>query len=718
MNLISDIELSPLSKQILSALPNQIGIIDEEGVLIANNDKWAISAAETPQSWAFPALGENIFNVLQQPLAQKNYYALQLILAYKTVLKGQKETLSIQYQIKNKPETWLSLTISALEDGKRFLLINEDITANIQAKNLVKEHHLRFQKHFENKLYGIIVTDHNLKIVDINQTACNLLGCTLPNIVSTSLTHLINIPLSFNGWNKRNQFDELFLGESILTTIDGRPIPVELNITIYTIPTGEKVINCIFKDISAKKEAETQLLLEQEFMNASLNSLPTAFFVIDEQGLLIRWNQVLVHELEYDVEELRGMPIKMLIHPDDWDRVWPLYRGLDNNTPVNLEVRCLSKNGNELHYLISGRIFNQNNQTYIVGGGVNLGDFKKTESERQLLEKYFSQLFEKAQVGMILFDANGKVIKSNSFFRNLVGYTETEIKDKSFASAIIPTNKLHESIDFFDLLKKNKHVSTDTIRIHKNGTQIPVQLSFIPITINNKAIASFGVYVDLSNQLKNQKIISDQLYEREILIQEIHHRVKNNMAIISGILELESMNSENPTLRKNLQNTQNRIHSISRIHEVMYRNRNLTSINFLDYMQELVKNFRSQNYIEIHFQCHSDIYININQAIPCGMLINEITSQVIHLSELHNTPKFCFEVHVSHLNDQIFINFSHNSPQEILEKSILNKTLSGDLISVLMKQLECETINIKNEQHIELIFTQQHNKKGAHNALL
>ena len=718
MNFFSDIELSPLSIQILSALPAQIAIVDNEGVLVAHNSKWAQSASQTQQNWVFPLLGENILQTLQQPLAEKDYYALQLIMAYKSVLRGEKESVTIRYEVKGEREQWMSLTISSLEEGERFLLINEDITADINAKKALREHNQRFQKQFENKLYGIVVTDRNLKIKEINQTACRALNCDNVQVLNKSLTQFLNIPVQFDPQNRVDDFDEIFLGESELTTVDGLRIPVDLNITMYTTPSGEKVINCIFRDITSKNEAKNQLELEQSFMEASVNSLPTAFFVIDEKGKLIRWNHELEKEFGYTPQELKNMEVTRLVHPSDLHHVWPLPYDPQSGKTVNIEIRCITKSGNNLYYMISGKSFYQNGRKYIVGGGVNRSDFKKVESQSHRNEMFFTQLFEKSQLGMVLLNREGQVVQCNSRFEGMMGYTQAEVFGKKLYTVITPQDQHLKSQEYFAQVLSGNYVNTETTRIRKDGTEIPIQLSSIPVTVDDEVIAAFGVYVDLTAQAETQQIISEQLKEREILIQEIHHRVKNNMAIISGIIELESMHASNNPVREHLQKTQSRIHSISRIHEVMYKNRNLTSINFADYMVELAKNFRNQKLVGIHFDCDPDIVLNVNQAIPCGMLINEITEQVINHSEFVNEPEYRFGVKVDELENHITINISHNSAHGSLEKIVFNESLSGELVSVLLKQLECETRKTGNEQSIEFSFEMNPNQRGAHNALL
>lgn len=122
-------------------------------------------------------------------------------------------------------------------------------------------------------------------------------------------------------------------------------------------------------------------------------------------------------------------------------------------------------------------------------------------------------------------------------------------------------------------------------------------------------------------------MIERSLAEKETLLNEVHHRVKNNLAIISGLLELEIMGIENPQLSKHLSSTQSRIKSIAKIHELLYKNESLSHVNFDKYLESMMdsNNMTSGNpHTIISEFALQQVVLNINQAIPAGILLNEI----------------------------------------------------------------------------------------------
>ena len=127
-----------------------------------------------------------------------------------------------------------------------------------------------------------------------------------------------------------------------------------------------------------------------------------------------------------------------------------------------------------------------------------------------------------------------------------------------------------------------------------------------------------------------EEFLKKSLEEKEVLLREVHHRVKNNMQIISSILRMQSRTIEDPKLKDFLQESQNRIHSMALIHENLYNNDTLANIKFANYVQSLSGNIArtyANRKADIRFDFNiDDAYLPIDAAIPCGLIINELVS--------------------------------------------------------------------------------------------
>lgn len=133
-------------------------------------------------------------------------------------------------------------------------------------------------------------------------------------------------------------------------------------------------------------------------------------------------------------------------------------------------------------------------------------------------------------------------------------------------------------------------------------------------------------------RLSNQQL-KNSLHEKETLLKEVHHRVKNNLNVIISLLSLQSKLFNDPKVIEVFENSKNRIYSIALVHEQLYQSQTLSQINCRDYIRQLVSSLfyscdDSSGQIQLNFDM-DEIYLNIETAIPCGMIINELVTNTI-----------------------------------------------------------------------------------------
>lgn len=147
-----------------------------------------------------------------------------------------------------------------------------------------------------------------------------------------------------------------------------------------------------------------------------------------------------------------------------------------------------------------------------------------------------------------------------------------------------------------------------------------------------KAIKFEGTLQDISDKKESEEVITQSLKEKEILLAEIHHRVKNNLAVVSSLLEVQAMNKENEQLKDELLNATLRIHSIASIHEQLYQSDNFHEIKFSNGIEKLVMSVVETMHVETDVFVDFDldeVSLSINQGIPCSLLVNEIITNII-----------------------------------------------------------------------------------------
>jgi PAS domain S-box-containing protein len=235
---------------------------------------------------------------------------------------------------------------------------------------------------------------------------------------------------------------------------------------------------------------------------------------------------------------------------------------------------------------------------------------------------------------LILLDNEFRIITVNQATTNLLGYDQAELVGNSVEMVFADENqKVLFRNDNFSNTKINAISHVETYLKSKNGKIIPVLLS--DSVIQNKDHQTVGIVCignDIEEIKKAQYKVKASLEEKEVLLREIHHRVKNNLQIISSLLNIQSNYIKDDEDLELLRESQTRIKSMAIIHEGLYKSNDFTHINFKDYIYNLI------HYISVHYNLSPNIQINvevknvmlnIETAVPCGLIINELVTNSI-----------------------------------------------------------------------------------------
>lgn len=211
----------------------------------------------------------------------------------------------------------------------------------------------------------------------------------------------------------------------------------------------------------------------------------------------------------------------------------------------------------------------------------------------------------------------------------------------------------------------------------------------------------------------------DALYEKEVLLTEIHHRVKNNMAVISGMLELESMQDTNSD--RVLQESRDRIKSMAIIHEILYQSNSFSEINLGAYLHELTE-YICSTYLapeqDIRLDKNfEDVKLNINQAVPVGLIINEIMANAIeHGFGPAATGTIMVSLHEE--DEEVTLQIKDDGEGLPDDISITSSDNTGaSIINALVQQINAGlTVNSEGGLNVTLVFTRT-DASGSSNAL-
>ena len=253
---------------------------------------------------------------------------------------------------------------------------------------------------------------------------------------------------------------------------------------------------------------------------------------------------------------------------------------------------------------------------------------KMTEnlSNSMVSRSYVNNIIQSMGDMLVVASNSGEVLMSNKAVYEKLDYSKGDLED-------VKTWELFQKDDH-DALKqmfdegKAGLDTNETVVLTKAGEEIPVIYSHSMVkdeisgTDNHVFVIS-----DISGQKETERKISESLREKNVLLSEIHHRVKNNLAVISGLLNMQMYNLENEGAQKALQQSQLRIHSIALVHEKLYQNETFADIQITDFVRELAGAISDafempDKEISLNYEMEP-LRLDINQAIPFSLLVNE-----------------------------------------------------------------------------------------------
>lgn len=218
-------------------------------------------------------------------------------------------------------------------------------------------------------------------------------------------------------------------------------------------------------------------------------------------------------------------------------------------------------------------------------------------------------------------------------------------------------------------------------------------------------------FMNVSDQIKHEYKMKKAKEEKEILLAEVYHRVKNNMNIVTSLLNLKKNSSEDPEVIEALEECRSRIFSMSLVHEAVYRNEKSEGLKLNEYIKRLSESVAigtgEVGAYEVQYDLQ-EVELGIDHSIPCGMILNEVLTNAFKHAKIPGT-KLLIKVKLENLGNEFVLTISDNGPGVDLSKYKEQGSLGIDLIESLAEQLDA-TASFKNENG--LIFTLKSPFKG------
>jgi len=460
---------------------------------------------------------------------------------------------------------------------------------------------------------------------------------------------------------------------------------------------GKPAVVGTLVDITESKQAFEQYRSSVESFEDLFDSINDAIYIQNESGEFIQVNQGAVEMYGYERDELIGRSPEFLAAPGkvDLNKTQKFIKKALNGEPQQFMWWGKRKNGEVFPKEVSMNPGNYFGKDVVIAIGRDVSEQYEAREKVRKNEELFRQLFQNSHIGIVMMDEHQEIRFVNEAFEEIFGYSSEEIEGLDIDKLIVPEDRLNEAKNLSKTIFRGESSNITAKRKKKDGRLVDVLVYGVPVIVDGKTIAIFGMYVDITDRKRAEEQIKRSLKEKEVLLAEIHHRVKNNLAVITGLLELQRYNTSQEEAQQALYESQMRINSIALIHEKLYQSEDLAQISFATYIDELAGVILEslagdKSIIDLKIEA-DDVELTINEAIPCGLIINEvITNAFKHAFERTQDG----EISIRLCNrDQILSLVIEDNGCGLPEELDLNdqSSLGMTLISTLTSQLNGES---------------------------
>ncbi len=412
------------------------------------------------------------------------------------------------------------------------------------------------------------------------------------------------------------------------------------------------------REIIERRKLMKELLRTEKFTKSIIDSSLDMIVATDIDHHINEFNKAAEKTFGYQKDEVLGKHVSML-YPDNSEFSKVVER-IGKEGKVALEIINRKKNRSLFISRLSASVL-MNEEGEVIGAmGVSrdITDSKKAEEELRLSEERHRAIYDQAYIGIARIAKMGRFLLVNQRLSDMMGYTAEQFYRKTFYELVLPS-EVEESLRSWDellsgavsnFIKEQTYVRSDGGLISANVTVSLVR------DANGNPNYFVAVFEDVTERKENDRKLQESLKEKEVLLKEVHHRVKNNMQVISSILNLQSSYIDDEKALNVLRESQDRIKSMSFVHESLYQSETLSEVNFAEYIRNIATNLyhsygRPQGGIDLAFDLEP-VYINLDTSIPCGLVINELVSNALKYAFV-GRERGRISIHLSRQSDKM-----------------------------------------------------------------
>lgn len=525
------------------------------------------------------------------------------------------------------------------------VVVWHDMTDSTRVENALWVVLEKYKVLFESFPLGITISDRSGQIVEVNREAKRLLGLSEPDLLQRRIDgpqwEIIRPDGSTmppHEFASVRAIEENRLVENVEMGLRGSHGAVTwINVTAAPIPLEAYGVAIAYGDITARKQAEHALQASESKLRSLYASMTEGLalheLVYDAQG---RPADYLIVDVNPAFETITGLQRDQVVgklasaaygteppYLDIYARV------AESGEPTSFEVFFPPM---DKHFAIS--VFSPERGTFATVFD-DITQRRRAEHELRETRDYLEKLFTYANAPIIVWDPEFRITRFNAAFERLTGLKAAEVRG-THLDILFPPDRREEALAHIRRAGAGERWEVLEIPIQQvNGEVRTVLWNSATLLADDgrTVVATIAQGQDITERKQAEELNRASLREKELLLKEIHHRVKNNLQIIASMLSLQADQLPDERGLDILMESQNRIRSMALVHEKLYRTENLSKILFGDYVEDLasylLRSYRVGNgEISLHLAA-AEVFLEIDLAVPIALIVNELVANSI-----------------------------------------------------------------------------------------